>query len=126
MMELTDKQKLIALYRAETKAAVDKDISVLNNILAPSMELRLTTGFIMSKIKWIDQIQNEDMKYYASKEEKIQEIKIDGKRASLVGQNKIKGNFWNNGIKIMPLQAKLYFVKDHGNWLIAKQEISSY
>ncbi|GAA3637868.1 nuclear transport factor 2 family protein [Lactobacillus hamsteri] len=126
MTELTERKKLIDLYHMETQAVVDKDISTLNKILAPSMELKLTTGYVMSKIKWIDQIQNEEMKYYSSIEENIKDIKINDNRASLVGQNQVKGNFWNNGIKTMPLQAKVHFVKDNDNWIITKQEISTY
>lgn len=126
MTDAEEKKTLIKLYRSETQAVVDKDISTLNRILAPSMEMRLATGFILSKMQWIDQVQNEDIKYYSTKENRIRDIQIDHNQASLIGQNQVKAAFWNKDVKTVPLQAKVSFVKDNGKWVITKQEISAY
>lgn len=126
MTDAEEKNKLIRLYRSETKAVVDKDISTLNRILAPSMEMKLVTGFVLSKMQWIDQVQNEDIKYYSTKEERIRDIQIDHNKASLIGQNQVKAAFWNKDIKTIPLQARVYFVKDNGRWVITRQDISAY
>lgn len=126
MTDAEEKKTLIKLYRSETQAVVDKDISTLNRILAPSMEMRLATGFILSKMQWIDQVQNEDIKYYSTKEDRIRDIQIDHNQASLIGQNQVKAAFWNKDVKTVPLQAKVSFVKDNGKWVITKQEISAY
>lgn len=126
MTDAEEKNELIRLYRSETKAVVDKDISTLNRILAPSMEMKLVTGFVLSKMQWIDQVQNEDIKYYSTKEERIRDIQIDHNKASLIGQNQVKAAFWNKDIKTIPLQARVYFVKDNGRWVITRQDISAY
>ena len=76
---MTDKEAIIELYRQENQAMVDKDIVKLNEILAPSMELRHMTGYQQPKLEWIDQIQNGEMKYFSSVEENIEDVKIDGK-----------------------------------------------
>lgn len=53
---MTDEEATINLYREENKAMVDKNIIKLNEILAPSMQLRHMTGYLQPKLEWIDQI----------------------------------------------------------------------
>ena len=123
---MTDEEAIIELYRQENQAMVDKDIVKLNEILAPSMQLRHMTGYLQPKLEWIDQIQNGEMKYFSSIEENIKDIKIDGNAASLVGQNKVKANVWGSGIATWPLQMKMEFTKSNGKWIIANQYASTY
>lgn len=123
---MTDKEAIIELYRQENQAMVDKDIVKLNEILAPSMELRHITGYQQPKLEWIDQIQNGEMKYFSSVEENIEDVKIDGNSASLVGQNKVKASVWGSGVATWPLQMKMEFTKNNGKWIIANQYASMY
>lgn len=74
---MTDKEQIIELYRTENRAMVAKNISKLNEILLPSMNLTHMTGYVQKKLEWIDQIQNEQMKYFDSVEDNIKDIKID-------------------------------------------------
>ncbi len=123
---MTDKEAIIELYRQENQAMVDKDIVKLNEILAPSMQLRHMTGYVQPKLEWIDQIQNGEMKYFSSLEEHIKDVKIDGNSASLVGQNKVKASVWGSGVSTWPLQMKMEFTKSNGKWIIANQYASTY
>lgn len=123
---MTDKEAIIELYRQENQAMVDKDIVKLNEILAPSMEVRHMTGYQQPKLEWIDQIQNGEMKYFSSVEENIEDVKIDGNSASLVGQNKVKASVWGSGVATWSLQMKMEFTKNNGKWIIANQYASMY
>lgn len=123
---MTDKEAIVELYRQENQAMVDKDIVKLNEILAPSMELRHMTGYQQPKLEWIDQIQNGEMKYFSSVEENIEDVKIDGNSASLVGQNKVKASVWGSGVATWSLQMKMEFTKNNGKWIIANQYASMY
>lgn len=123
---MTDEQEIIELYREENKAMVDKDINTLNKILAPSMELTHMTGYVQPKMEWIDQIQNEQMKYYSSDEEAIEDVQIDGNRASFIGKNRVKARIWGGSISTWPLQMKMYFAKENGKWIIVKQVANTY
>ncbi len=123
---MTDKEAIIELYRQENQAMVDKDIVKLNDILAPSMQLRHMTGYLQPKLEWIDQIQNGQMKYFSSVEEHIKDVKIDGNSASLVGQNQVKASVWGSSVATWPLQMKMEFTKSNGRWLIANQIASTY
>ena len=118
---MTDRDEIISLYRKENEAMVAKDVVTLNQILAPSMKLQHMTGYVQPKMEWIDQIQNGEMKYFESTEENIPDIKIDGNRASLIGQNRVKASVWGGGIATWPLQMKMEFAKDDGKWIITNQ-----
>lgn len=123
---MTDRDEIISLYRKENEAMVAKDVVTLNQILAPSMKLQHMTGYVQPKMEWIDQIQNGEMKYFESTEENITDIKIDGNRASLIGQNRVKASVWGGGIATWPLQMKMEFAKDDGKWIITNQVASTY
>ena len=123
---MTDEEAIIELYRQENQAMVDKDIVKLNEILAPSMQLKHMTGYLKPKLEWIDQIQNSEMKYFSSVEENIKDVKVDGNNASLIGQNKVKASVWGSSVSTWPLQMKMEFTKSNGKWLITNQYASTY
>lgn len=125
-MTKKDEQEIIELYRQENEAMVKHDITVLNKILAPSMELVHMTGFVQPKMQWIDQIQNEEMKYYSSVEKNVSNIKIDEDHASLIGQNKVKDRIWGGSINTWPPQMKMYFARNNNHWVIVRQVASTY
>lgn len=63
---MTDKEEIIDLYRRENQAMVDKDIVTLKQILFSTMQLTHKTGYVQLKNEWLDQIKNEQMKYFSS------------------------------------------------------------
>lgn len=123
---MNDQDELIELYRLENKAMVEKDLLTLNKILANDMTLTHMTGYVQSKMKWIDEIQNDQMQYFSSKEENIEDIEMKNEKASLVGQNQVKARIWDGSVNTWPLQMKMYFKKVNGTWLIARQDASTY
>lgn len=123
---MTDKETIVQLYRDENTAMVEKDINKLNEILASSMKLTHMTGYVQPKLEWIDQIQNDEMQYFASHEEAIKDIEIDDDKASLVGQSQVQAKIWGGGVNTWPLQMKMYFAKQNGNWIITNQVASTY
>lgn len=123
---MTDQEQVVNLYRRENEAMVNKDIVTLNEILAPSMNLQHMTGYVQPNFEWIDQIQNGDMKYFSSKEENIKDVVITGNHASLIGQNRVQASVWGGATSTWPLQMKMEFVKDNGQWKITNQVASTY
>lgn len=105
---------------------VNKNITKLDDILVPSMKLTHMTGYVQKKFEWIDQIQNEQMKYFSSVEDNIKDISIDNDSASLVGQNQVRASIWGGGVNTWPLEMKMYFVKQNGQWFISDQIASTY
>lgn len=123
---MTDKEAIVQLYRDENQAMVKKDINKLNEILADGMTLTHMTGYVQPKLEWIDQIQNEEMQYFASKEDAIKDIVIEGDKASLIGQNQVQAKIWGGGTNTWPLQMKMFYEMRDGKWIIVKQVASTY
>lgn len=126
VIKMTGQEAIIQLYREENEAMVAKDLSKLNQILAPTMKLTHMTGYVQPKLEWIDQIQNDEMQYLSSKEENIKNIEIYDNQASLIGQNQVQAKIWGGGVNTWPLQMKMYFAKQNGNWIITNQVASTY
>ncbi|KRM17782.1 hypothetical protein FD31_GL002302 [Companilactobacillus nantensis DSM 16982] len=126
VIKMTDQEAIIQLYREENEAMVAKNLSKLNQILAPTMKLTHMTGYVQPKLEWIDQIQNDEMQYLSSKEENIKDIEIYDNQASLIGQNQVQAKIWGGGVNTWPLQMKMYFAKQNGNWIITNQVASTY
>lgn len=123
---MTDRETIIDLYRQENRAMVAKDIESLNQLLASTMVLHHMTGYAQPKLEWIDQIQNGELKYYSSAEERLSDIRIDGNHASLIGRNRVKTSVWGSPVNTWPLQMKMEFAKVNGKWTITNQVASTY
>ena len=120
-----DEQQIIALYRAVNQAMVAKDIDKLDRILADGMHLVHMTGYDQTKDEWFAQIRSEQMRYYSSKEENIKDIKIEGNKASFIGQSRVDARIYGSR-HIWRLQVKNYFEKRNGEWIVVRQEASTY
>lgn len=123
---MNDSDQIIELYRQENRAMVDKDVATLNRILAPSMVLHHMTGTVQTKQEWVGQIQSGEMKYFSSKEDQIKDVHVDGNKASLVGQNRVKASVWGSAVNTWPLQMKMEFEKVNNQWVITNQVASTY
>ena len=91
-----DEQQIIELYRAVNQAMVAKDIDKLDRILADGMHLVHMTGYDQTKDEWFAQIRSEQMRYYSTKEENIKDIKIEGNKASFIGQSKVDARIYGS------------------------------
>lgn len=123
---MTEQEELKRIYRQVNQAMVDKDTAGLKTLLKEGTLLIHMTGYRQPVSEWLDQIESEEMKYYSWQEEVIKDIRIDGNRASLVGQSRVKARIWGSGPHTWPLQMKVEFEKVDGRWLISKQEASTY
>ena len=123
---MTDRETIIDFYRQENRAMVAKDIESLNQLIASTMVLHHMTGYAQPKLEWIDQIQNGELKYYSSAEERLSDIRIDGNHASLIGRNRVKASVWGSPVNTWPLQMKMEFAKVNGKWTITNQVASTY
>lgn len=109
---MTDREIIISLYSQENQAMVERDVALLNKILALTMKFHHMNGYVQSKQKWIDQVQNGGIKYFGSTEERIKDGRIACNHASVVGQNRVKARVWDGVVMTWPLQMKVEFAKN--------------
>ncbi|CAM3067250.1 nuclear transport factor 2 family protein [Paenibacillus sediminis] len=100
-----DEQKILAIYQRIDDAMVNKDTEVLENILDNNYILVHMTGYRQCKQEWLEQIENEEMRYFKTMPQKT-EITISGKTAVLICDTKIDAriygfrNTWSMTLKM--------------------------
>ncbi|MBM7642272.1 nuclear transport factor 2 family protein [Streptococcus loxodontisalivarius] len=123
---MSDREILINIYRDINQAMVDRDTEKLQKILKEDTLLVHMTGYQQPVSEWLDQIDSQEMKYYSWKEEAIKDIQINGDKASLIGQSRVKARIWGAGPSVWPLQIHMFFQKIDGRWQVIKQVASTY
>lgn len=108
--------QILNLTRQLTQLMINKDIIGLNKILDTHFTLTHITEYVQSKAEWLSEIENERMKYYAYQEVKTT-VKIDGDKATFVGQNLLDARIWGTRNKCR-LQQKMQLENRNGNWII--------
>ncbi|WP_160724707.1 nuclear transport factor 2 family protein [Bacillus sp. USDA818B3_A] len=91
---MEDKQKILAVYQQIDDAMVNKDTKSLKTILDDNYVLVHMTGYHQPKQEWLEQIENEQMKYFITMPQKITII-IDGNTATLICDTKIDARIYS-------------------------------
>lgn len=123
---MSTEESLKAKYRQVNQAMVTKDTATLAKLLKPDTVLVHMTGYVQPVSEWLAQIETGEMTYYSWQEEAIKDIKIEGTKASLVGQSRVKARIWGTGPATWPLQIEMFFEKQNDDWVIVKQVASTY
>lgn len=123
---MSDEEILKAKYRQVNQAMVAKDTATLAKLLKPDTVLVHMTGYVQPVSEWLTQIETGEMTYYSWHEEAIKNLKIEGTKASLIGQSQVKARIWGTGPATWPLQIEMFFEKQATDWVIVKQVASSY
>jgi ketosteroid isomerase-like protein len=109
-----DKQKILAVYHRIDGAMVNKDTETLDDILDDNYVLVHITGYHQPKQEWLEQIDNEEMKYFKTMPQKTT-ITIDGNTAILICDTKIDARIY--GFRnTWSMQMKMCFEKRGDNW----------
>ncbi|MDF1998779.1 nuclear transport factor 2 family protein [Peribacillus frigoritolerans] len=118
-----DKQKILAVYHQIDDAMVNKDTETLDNILDDNYGSVHMTGYQQSKQEWLEQIENEEMKYFKTMPQKTT-ITIDDNIAILICETKIDARIY--GFRnTWSMKINMYFEKRGNNWYPVNASASS-
>lgn len=110
-----DKQKILAVYQRIDDAMVNKDTETLDDILDDNYVLVHMSGYHQPKQEWLEQIENEQMKYFKTMPQKTS-ITIDGYAAILICETKIDARIY--GFRnTWSMQMKMHFEKHGAKWV---------
>ena len=124
-MELeTDKSQVLEVTRQLTQSMIDRNLVELDKILDTDFTLTHITGYVQSREEWLSEIESESMKYYSYKEVKIS-VKIDGDKATFIGQNLLDARIWGSR-NTWRLQQTMQLEKRNGNWVILKSVATTF
>ncbi|MGG3693737.1 nuclear transport factor 2 family protein [Heyndrickxia ginsengihumi] len=109
-----DQQKILETYQRIDEAMVKKDTDTLDNILDDGYVLVHMTGYHQKKQEWLEQIENEQMKYFKTVPQKTT-ITVDGNTAILICDTKIDARIY--GFRTTwSMKMEMYFEKRGEDW----------
>ena len=119
-----DKSQVLEVTRQLARLMIDKNTAAMNQILDAHFTLTHITEYVQSKAEWFSEIKSERMKYYSFKEVNIS-IKIEGDKATFVGQNLLDARIWGTRNN-WRLQQKMLLEKRNGRWIILKSIATTF
>jgi len=119
-----NESQILEVTRQLTELMIDKNTLAINKIVDAHFTLTHITGYVQSKAEWFSEIESERMKYYSYKEVKTS-VKIDGDKATFVGQNILDARIWGSRNN-WRLQQRMQLEKRNGKWIILKSVATTF
>ncbi|MEP6513136.1 MAG: nuclear transport factor 2 family protein [Parafilimonas sp.] len=119
-----EESEIMDVTRQRTQLMIDKNIEGINKIADANFTLTHITGYVQPKEEWFAEIESERMKYYSYKEVKSS-VKIDGDKATFVGQNLLDARIWGTRNN-WRLQQTMQLEKRDGKWIILKSIATTF
>lgn len=116
--------QVINVTRQLTDLMITRDIKAINKIIDSDFTLTHITGYVQSKNEWFSEIESEQMKYYSYKEVKTT-VKINGDKATFIGQNILDARIWGTRNN-WRLQQVMKLEKRDGKWIILKSVATTF
>lgn len=109
-----DQKEILAVYQQIDEAMVTKNTAALEEILDKNYMLVHMSGYPQRKQEWLDQIENEQMRYFKTLPQKT-DITVDGDTAVLRCHTKIDAKIY--GIRnLWSMILEMHFEKRGDRW----------
>lgn len=122
--ENINEKEILEVTRQLTTLMIEKNTDAIDKIVDENFTLTHITGYVQSKNEWFSEIESERMKYYSYKEVKTT-IKINGDKATFVGQNLLDARIWGSR-NTWRLQQTMQLEKRNREWIILKSVATTF
>ena len=122
---MSEDKKLKNCYRQMYSGMVEKDRSLLSDILDESFVLVHMTGMRQSKEAFIKAVENGTLNYYSADHERI-DVDFHDSNATLLGQSVVNAAVFGGGRHTWRLQLNLKLVQKENTWKISEARASTY
>lgn len=122
---MTDKEKAENCYRIMYKGMIDKDRTLLSQVLDESFVLVHMTGMRQSKAAFIRAVEDGTLNYYSADHQQVA-AEISGEQAQLLGQSVVNAAVFGGGKHTWHLQLKVKLIKSGDDWKITQAIASAY
>ena len=122
---MDEDEKLRNCYRQMYLGMVEKDRSLLSDILDESFVLVHMTGIRQSKEAFIKAVENGTLNYYSADHERI-DVDLHDSSAALLGQSVVSAAVFGGGRHTWRLQLNLKLVQKENIWKITEARASTY
>lgn len=122
---MTDKEKIIQLYKEMYTAMIQKNKPELERVHDDSFMLIHMTGMRQPKSVYIDSIMNGTLNYYSASHEEIQ-ITVSDDTAKLTGRSRVSAAVFGGGKHTWRLQLQFELVRKNNDWYFTLARASTY
>ena len=122
---MSDKEKIENCYQQMYLGMVEKDQSILSEVLDDSFVLVHMTGMRQSKAAFIRAVEDGTLNYYTA-DHKQMETNVSGNQAELLGQSVVNAAVFGGGPHTWRLQLKLKLIQRADSWKITEAKASTY
>ena len=122
---MTDRERIVQLYKKMYAAMVNKDKAELERIHDDSFVLVHMTGMRQQKEAYIGSIMGGTLNYYSAAHEDMQ-LEINGDTAVLVGRSRVTAAVFGGGKRTWRLQLRLRLLKKNDDWRFTLASASTY
>ena len=122
---MNDNERIENCYRQMYKGMVEKDRSILSEVLDDSFVLVHMTGMRQSKEAFICAVEDGTLKYFSANHQYIN-AEIHDAQAELLGQSIVSAAVFGGGQHTWRLQLKLKLIQTGDLWKITEARASTY
>ena len=122
---MTDKEKIIRLYKEMYSAMINKDKTKLERIHDDSFVLHHMTGMKQSKKEYISAIMGGTLNYYSAVHDDM-EVAINGDTARLTGKSEVMAAVFGGGKHTWRLQLDFELIRKNGEWYFTLAKASTF
>ena len=122
---MNDREMVENCYRRMYRGMVEKDRSILSEVLDDSFMLVHMTGMRQSKEGFIHAVEDGTLNYFSADHQKIT-ADIHGDTAELVGQSRVHAAVFGGGPHTWRLQLRINLVRKDDTWKITDARASTY
>ena len=119
------KEQIEACYRQMYRGMVDKDRTLLSEVLDDTFVLIHMTGMRQSKVTFILAVENGTLNYYSADHQRM-DTEIRGDTAELVGRSVVDAAVFGGGRNTWHLQLRLKLIRVGGIWKVTGAKASAY
>ena len=110
----SDREEILAAYRAHLRAMTDGDTDALDDLLDDGFTLTHITGYQQPKAEWLSQMRAGRFVYHGVIEKNVA-VDVEGDTARLVGRIVTEATVYGTHAD-WPLQFTMNYARNGGTW----------
>ncbi len=122
---MSEKEKIVKLYKAMYSAMVRKDKAELERIHDDSFILYHMTGTMQTKEEYISAILNGTLNYYSAVHEDMQ-VTVSGSTANFKGKSRVTAAVFGGDRHTWRLELDFELIRKQSEWFFTSASASTY
>ena len=122
---MTDKELIENCYRQMYRGMVDKDRTILSEVLDERFVLIHMTGMHQAKEAFIRAVEDGTLNYFSADHQQIS-VDVHGNTADLTGQSVVRAAVFGGGPHTWRLQLRMKLEQIADTWKITEAKASTY